>query len=140
MLTVADDAGKPLGITLATSGHDVSIAGMRVRVDGRRVSGARGRVSAADVGARARRRAVRARPRLERAASRKLTPAPGTLAAQSCTTSVPATVTGGFASVPTAYTLRSASGGASDAGTFTVSRRVPLKSIARANVTVWRSP
>ena len=31
VLTVADDAGKPLGITLASSGHDVAIAGMRLR-------------------------------------------------------------------------------------------------------------
>ncbi|HYW53229.1 MAG TPA: hypothetical protein VE826_04615 [Dongiaceae bacterium] len=31
VLTAADDAGKPLGITLASSGSDVSIAGMRVR-------------------------------------------------------------------------------------------------------------
>ncbi|HEY0384291.1 MAG TPA: hypothetical protein VGC72_19035 [Candidatus Elarobacter sp.] len=31
VLTVADDAGKPLGITLAVTGQDVSIAGLRVR-------------------------------------------------------------------------------------------------------------
>jgi hypothetical protein len=31
VLTVADDAGKPLGIKLATAGQDVTIAGVRVR-------------------------------------------------------------------------------------------------------------
>jgi hypothetical protein len=31
ILTVADDAGKPLGITLAGSGNEVGIAGLRVR-------------------------------------------------------------------------------------------------------------
>lgn len=31
VLTVADDAGKPLGITLAGAGQDASIAGLRVR-------------------------------------------------------------------------------------------------------------
>jgi hypothetical protein len=31
VLSVADDAGKPLGITLAADGRDVSVAGIRVR-------------------------------------------------------------------------------------------------------------
>jgi hypothetical protein len=31
VLSVADDAGKPLGITLAAAGHDVTVAGIRVR-------------------------------------------------------------------------------------------------------------
>ncbi|HEV2642061.1 MAG TPA: hypothetical protein VGT98_05120 [Candidatus Elarobacter sp.] len=31
VLSVADDAGKPLGITLAAAGHDVTVAGIRLR-------------------------------------------------------------------------------------------------------------
>ena len=31
VLSVADDAGKPLGITLAAAGHDATVAGIRVR-------------------------------------------------------------------------------------------------------------
>ena len=72
VVSVADDAGKPLGITLAADGHDVTVARHPRARDGRRVSRARRRVRAADVGAGRRRGAVRARSGVERAASGQL--------------------------------------------------------------------
>jgi hypothetical protein len=116
ILTAADDAGKPLGITLAASGQAVALGGIRVRAT-------IGTYPALAIAAAAPTWALAAGiamflagiawsalPRKPQRAGDGLgeagtpgpgTPAPGTLAEQSCTPIVPDARTGGFASVPT---------------------------------------
>ena len=121
ILTVADDAGKPLGITLAASGQNVVLGGVRVRatlgtypalaiaaapaawalvtgvvlfVAGIAWSMLRPRVGAAGTGAQS-------QPQGAGVGLGETGAAPGTLAEQSCTPIEPDAVTGGFASVPT---------------------------------------
>lgn len=116
ILTAADDAGKPLGITLAASGQTVTLGGIRVRAT-------IGTYPALAIAAAPATWALVAGialfvagivwsvlPRTPQRAGDGLgdagapapgTAAPGTLAEQSCTPTVPDAVTGGFASVPT---------------------------------------
>ncbi len=115
ILTAADDAGKPLGITLAASGQTVALGGIRVRAT-------IGTFPALAIAAAPATWALVAgialfvagivwsvlRPRggaQPQGAGAGLAEgggaAPGTLAEQSCTPIEPDVVTGGFASVPT---------------------------------------
>jgi hypothetical protein len=116
ILTAADDAGKPLGITLAASGETVTLGGIRVRA----TIGAYPALAVASAPATwaliggivlfVAGIAWSALPRGPQRAGGGLgapgtlgpgAPAPGTLAEQSCTPTVPDAVTGGLASVPT---------------------------------------
>jgi hypothetical protein len=115
VLTAADDAGKPLGITLAASGRTVALGGIRVRATiGTYPALAIAATPAtwalvAGIVLFAGGIAWSALPRKPQRAGDGLgepgipagTPVPGTLAEQSCTPIVPDDTTGGFASVPT---------------------------------------